>query len=671
MRRQPCAIIAIIACAVAAGWSAPPATAGAAPNPHATAGAAATPTTPASRPGQLRTFDAETVGVAPTGAIVRGSAVVAAAPFGGSSNRAVHVLDASTTTDSSVLFPAAAGAAREWGIDLAPHQVRPFEIAVHGSRAGADAIGYRLSIGPVYNFGRSSAAQLSVYTTTTAQKLAVIPDLTDQDRPTRLTLTASADALIIRVGHFSFRTTAHAGAVDAVTGIEFRSSGVSATGTDVYLDNLTVADRVARGTFAAGIAAVGTLEQLTAGRGTRPVPVATINDPGVRSGYLTARVYVGGRWVNGEISGRTGHLIVKARLAEPDIGLQPVTVTITDRRTGLLRSTQLRTQSYAPIRTSVVVQEAPGIKDPRFADAVRLQDGRIMVVYHLDDGHTQANGVLRVVSSPDGGRTWTAPETVVANEYDNRDPKIMQLRDGTILISMFRTNWAAGGANVGTFLVRSTDGGRTFGSDTRIDGAKPGTYEHAPAVELPNGDVLQPLYGSGARLARSTDGGRTFPATNEITVVADDAQFVNQEPNLVALPNGELVMVIRTLWNSVGANRYARIVRSFDGGHTWTAPEFTDLPASSHHLLVTKDGSVLMTFGNILQPDRPTYAALITSPSGPWLGYRQVPVYNAGAGDDQANPSDVQLSDGSLLSFGYNTGERTVVSWRTRARTYH
>lgn len=615
--------------------------------------------------GTARTFDNEPAGQPPAGTTTRGTAVVAAAPSGG---QAVHITDTSTTADSAVTFPAAAAPARRFGIDLAPHLAIPFYLAVHGvDSTGKDVVAYRLQIGPLYSWGHSPQGQVTVEQGTTAQAWATIPDLTDQDAPTRMTLTASSDALVMQVGDFVFRTSAHAGTVAAVTGLEVASSGVAATGTALYVDNLAMTDRVAPADLAQGVASTGLVTRLTATNHAPVSPVATINDPTADPRDLQAEVFVGDRWVPAQITGSTGDLTVRAALDEPNIGLHPVSVTVTDRRTGLCRSIQMNTQSYSPIPTSVVAQEA-GPEQPRFPDAVRLKDGRIVVVYHYATAHTNANGVIRLVSSSDNGRTWSKPVTVVTTQYDCRDPKIAELQDGTLLLTTFETNWAAGGANVGTFVYRSTDGGKTFPTFTKVESTV-GTYEHGPAVQLPNGDVLQPLYGSGARIARSTDGGRTFPASQQLTVVKDDSQYTNREPNIVRLPNGELVMIIRMYFASVGAERQSRIVRSVDDGYTWTAPEWTDIPASSDHLLLTQDGSVLVTFGHILQPLRPTYASLITDPYGPWTGGRQLPVYNSGS-DDQANPSSVQLPNGSFLSFGYNINTRQVVSWRTWPQMY-
>lgn len=617
-----------------------------------------------------RTFDNEPLGSAPTGSVTRGDVTVAAANFGGATNRVVRVVDSSTTADGSVLFPAAPAAVRTFEADLAFRWIEPMQIAIHGTRDGAPTEAYRLSVATLYNWGKHSSGQVSVTAGTQTRKWAVIDQLTDQYRPTRIELTASAEALVLRVGEFVFRTTDRVAAVDAITGIEFRSGGIQANKAEFYVDNLAITEPANARQLVAGTVATDVPPTLVARSNPRTRVVARIADPAADKQALSARVHVAGRWISAQITGPVGNLLVRAPLVEPNIGVHPITVTVTDTRTGVSRSAQATTAVTAPIPTRTVVQTPEGVKDPRFVDATRLSDGRIVLVYHYADAHGYANGVIQLVSSADNGATWTKPSTVVANQYDNRDPKIMQLRDGTLLLTTFRTNWAAGGANVGTFVLRSTDGGKTFGEETRIEGIRPGTYSHAPAVEMPNGDVLQPLYGSGARLARSTDGGRTFKAENEIMVAADTHEYYYREPNMVLLPSGELVMLIRVHWVSVGAERQSQIVRSFDGGHTWTAPEWTDLPTSSHHMQLTRDGKVLLTFGNILQPNRPTYASLIDRPSQPWTGYPQVPVYYANSGDDQGNPTSVELDDGSFLSFGYNTAERTVVSWRTTARDY-
>jgi hypothetical protein len=620
--------------------------------------------------GQTRSFDDEPLGQPPAGATVTGSAEVQAAPFGNRRNRAVHLTDTSGTQQSRVMFPAPAAPGRRFEIDLSLHQVQqPVFVAIHGVGARPDLGAWRFMIAPVY--GRDTAAQVSIYSGSAWQRLAVVPDLTSRDHVTHLRIDAAPDKMVLSTGDFVFRSTVRASISTAITGIELSSSGSASVGSDAFLDNLMMVDLDAsNATFSEGIVASGTLASLTAGKAGEASDVATIDHDDVTSDDVKAVVHIGGRWVPGKTSGPPGHLTVAARLTEPDIGLQPVTVTITDRRTGLRRSTQMPIQSFAAISTSTVAQESPTAAEPRFPDALRLRDGRLIVVYHYAEAHTNANGVIRMVSSSDGGVTWTRPTTVLSNAYDNRDPKIAQLRDGTILLTVFRTDWTTQPAsNIGTFVLRSRDGGRTFGEETKVDSAQPGAWEHAPAVELANGDVLQPLYGYGARVARSTDGGRTFPAANEQLVIPDDSAYSNSEPNITVLPSGDLVALVRTFDRALGAEVNSRIVRSFDNGYTWSSPEATDLPTSSHHQLLTEDGSVLLAFGNQQQAGRPTYAALIKHPSRPWTHQHIVPVYNSGW-DDQANPSSVQLSDGSFLTFGFDIAAHAVVSWRSTSSTY-
>ena len=178
---------------------------------------------PAPSEGTVRTFDDEPAGQPPAGTTTRGTAIVAAAPAG---NQALHVTDKSTTADSAVIFPASAAAARRFGIDLAPHMAIPFDLAVHGvDSAGNDVVAYRLQIGPVYTWGHSTAAQVTTYQGTAAEQWAVIPDLTAQDSPNRMVLTASPDALVMQVGDFVFRTTAHVASAAAVTGLGGRILG--------------------------------------------------------------------------------------------------------------------------------------------------------------------------------------------------------------------------------------------------------------------------------------------------------------------------------------------------------------------------------------------------------------------------------------------------------------
>jgi hypothetical protein len=296
-----------------------------------------------------------------------------------------------------------------------------------------------------------------------------------------------------------------------------------------------------------------------------------------------------------------------------------------------------------------------------FPDVVKLKDGRILATYREGVGHVTPDGRIRVVDSADGGLTWGEPRTAVDGPYDDRDPKLACLADGTVLLSYFVLDWATKThgrhAIVGTFVRRSTDGGLKWGPPAP---AATDAVSHGAIVELPGGELLIPLYdkpsGAGwerATVARSTDGGRTWSPP---AVVAEAPGINFQEPTLTVLA-GQIVCLIRT---TVGV---AYVSRSADDGRTWTAAVPTDMPASSHHALLLSTGEVLVTYGDLsdrYSRHRETVGRLIRDPAGSWDAAGDVQIYDSNH-KDQANPSSVEVAPGRFLTLGFDVRAGTVV----------
>jgi Neuraminidase (sialidase) len=336
------------------------------------------------------------------------------------------------------------------------------------------------------------------------------------------------------------------------------------------------------------------------------------------------------------------------------------------------------------VPTQITVARAePGLR-LYFPDLVRLADGRLLAAYREGADHMSQVGRIMVVESADGGQTWSPPRTAVDGPFDDRDPKLVQLADGTVLLSYFVIDWSTRPprhTTHGPFVRRSDDGGRTWGEPAAVQtwllgddpqrGLTSWAASHGAVVELPGGDLLYPLYGKApdrfwhqATVVRSGDGGRTWTGKGEALLAeGDDVHF--QEPTLTVVGD-QVVALIRT---TIG---HAWLCRSTDGGHTWSEARPTDMPASSHHALALSTGEVLVTYGDLssrFAPHRETVGRLVRDPAGTWDGYPDVQLYDSGH-PDQANPSSAEIAPGRFLTLSFDIEAATVVGVFTELADY-
>lgn len=348
---------------------------------------------------------------------------------------------------------------------------------------------------------------------------------------------------------------------------------------------------------------------------------------------------------------------------------------------GALTTTHARRAHAAvgdPGRADVVVAKAADGKRAFFADIVRLRSGRLLAVYREGVAHTGQDGRIMLTESADLGLTWSTPRMVVDSPLDDRDPKIFQASDGTVLLSFFETDWTATvKLPVGTFVSRSTDDGATWsepvhaGTNLQYPGGKPqSAASHGPVVEVTGGELLLPLYGvlpggkgNSATVVRSTDGGRSWSKDTESVIAengVDDTTAIGfYEPVLAVLPGADRVVAF------VRSNeaRVGYLAHSSDAGRTWTPAKRTKIPASSHHLLRIGGDSLLLTYGDISRTrsaGRPTAARIIPNA---WLDWdhqsgvsADILLYDASVNgprptDDQANPSSVVVGAGRYLTL--------------------
>lgn len=321
--------------------------------------------------------------------------------------------------------------------------------------------------------------------------------------------------------------------------------------------------------------------------------------------------------------------------------------------------------------TVTVARAEPGLL-AHFPDVVALPGGgRLLVTYREGAGHVRSDGRIRLVASEDGGQSWGRPWTAADGPYDDRDPKLAVLADGTLLLTYFVLDWSTDPhTNLGVHVRRSADSGRTWSEPFPVATTLGRPASHGAALQVPGGDVLQPVYGKGpggrweqAAVVRSTDGGRTWPAGSQVLLGARDGIHF-QEPTLTLVAD-QVVALIR----STGG--VAWLSRSRDSGRTWSAVEATDLPASSHHALATAAGEVLVTYGDLssrFSTHRETVGRLIRDPLGSWTG-RDLPLYDSGH-HDQANPSSAEPVPGRFVTVGFDVPHAAVVATSSSVEDY-
>lgn len=341
------------------------------------------------------------------------------------------------------------------------------------------------------------------------------------------------------------------------------------------------------------------------------------------------------------------------------------------------------------IETKVISQQADLYHG--WPTVVRRQNGELWLTWSGGrESHVCPFGQLCAMTSRDEGKSWTFPRVLLDSATDDRDSGVLETAKGTLLATTFTSlayedsfkkatmmaehtdkgwvsktmpperfaRWKAAHerlndeerkAELGEWIIRSTDGGKTWSPRIRTIVNSP----HGP-IQLKDGRLLyagKQLWTGEKKVgvAESKNDGLTWQWLAEIpTRPGDDATKSYHELHAIEASDGTLIAQIRN-HNANNAGETLQ-TESKDGGKTWTIPHSIGVWGLPSHLLRLRDGRLLMTYGHRRKPFG--NQARLSTDNGQTWGEAMI-ISGDGIGGDLGYPSTVELGDGTLLTVWY------------------
>jgi hypothetical protein len=319
------------------------------------------------------------------------------------------------------------------------------------------------------------------------------------------------------------------------------------------------------------------------------------------------------------------------------------------------------------------------------------REGALFVVYSGGrDYHVCPFGRIDFMVSRDGGENWSWPRTLADSLTDDRDVGLVETKGGVLLASFYTSiayqqhmnaperllasvfgadleaelsRWRAAErratpaerkADIGHWLIRSTDGGRTWSSRYRAPGYNP----HGP-VALADGRVFYAAAdGKKAAAWVSNDEGLTWTHLSDLPTRAG-------ELHAVEAGDGTLIVQVRDkLTTAVGVKQRTLQTESRDGGKTWSKQRLVT-EGYPPHLVRLRDGTLVCTFGSRAKPFG--IRAKVSRDHGrSWS--EEFFLTDDAATWDLGYPSTAQLADRSLVSVWYEVPANSHIAVLRQAK---
>ena len=315
---------------------------------------------------------------------------------------------------------------------------------------------------------------------------------------------------------------------------------------------------------------------------------------------------------------------------------------------------------------AVVKSDGARLYRNAYSTVARLTSGRLLAVF---GAYSQDRSSARVVAalSDDGGRNWSNPRQIVDNPglWDG-DPNVIVDGPRTFVYVTTRAVELKTIDKSTVFMVKTDDGGKSWSSPVEI--SMPKTYvagKQHKGLRLGDGTLLMgyswdlwaekgtPARTEGemniaAGALRSTDGIHWTPFGELHVWIPKMTPYSTNgldEPSIVELADGEILMVMRT-----GSSRHYES-RSRDGGLTWAPPRPSSLAGHNTPTglwRVDQSEEIIAIWNNSPVNRRPLSVAISADGGRTWSPPRNVAESD---GPQVSYPSITQAADGAFVAL--------------------
>ncbi|MEV5499904.1 sialidase family protein [Nonomuraea fuscirosea] len=291
----------------------------------------------------------------------------------------------------------------------------------------------------------------------------------------------------------------------------------------------------------------------------------------------------------------------------------------------------------------------PDVPKVHAAAVTQAPTGDLLTVYYGGASEGAADQALYLSRLEPGKKTWSKPE-VVFDEAGKADGNPVLWSDGERVYLFFVVIEGHGWEQASIRLITSGDGGRTWSEPATIR-SEWGWMVGTSPIRMSNGEVLLPIYDE----EKSTSGFyvfsqdmSTWKAYPEDTGAWIRTPNGSIQPTVAEVEPGRLVAYLRT------GDRAVYKSESTDFGRTWSAPVAEPIgnPNSRVAALQLADGKLVLAYNPWVEHRSPMRLSLSPDKGRTWEHSVDV---EAQSGPQFTYPVLTQSSDGFIhLVYSYN-----------------